>query len=176
MLRSWRPLVVAATAVLLLTMVAAGSGLAHSRNTITAINELSFEPNRALNVGFRFKPGTLRIGHGEQLTFQEGPPTPEAAAWKPIRSRSWPEVYVPQTIEEVLACEACGPILAAHDPDNNGEPPFEPVVNVGKPGLNRPGDSILITPEDPVIKARVTAQAGTTLRFICAIHPGCRAS
>ena len=80
-------------------------------------------------------------------------------------------MYVPQTIEEVLACEACGPILAAHDPDNNGEPPFEPVVNVGKPGLNRPGDSILITPEDPVVKARVTAQAGTTLRFICAIHP-----
>lgn len=78
MLRSWRPLVVAATAVLLLTMVA-GSGLTHSRNTITAINELSFKPNRALNVGFRFKPGTLRIGHGEQLTFQEGPPTPEAA-------------------------------------------------------------------------------------------------
>jgi hypothetical protein len=45
------------------------------------------------------------------------------------------------------------------------------VVNVGKPGLNQPGDSILITAEDPVIKARVTAQAGTTLRFICAIHP-----
>jgi len=38
MRRSWRPLVVATTAVLLLTMVAAGSGLAHSRNTITAIN------------------------------------------------------------------------------------------------------------------------------------------
>ena len=41
MRRSWRPLVVATTAVLLLTMVAAGSGLAHIRNTITAINEQS---------------------------------------------------------------------------------------------------------------------------------------
>ena len=91
MRRSWRPLVVATTAVLLLTMVAAGSGLAHSRNTITAINELSFEPNKALNVGFRFKPGTLRIGHWETLTFQEGQPRQRPQDRKPIRSRSWPE-------------------------------------------------------------------------------------
>jgi hypothetical protein len=171
MRRSWRPLVVATTAVLLLTMVAAGSGLAHSRNTITAINELSFEPNKALNVGFRFKPGTLRIGHGEKLTFQEGPATPEAAGQEAHTLSIVARSDVPRTIEEVLTCEACGPILTAHDPDNNGEPPFNPVVNVGKPGLDQPGDSILITPEDPVIKARVTAPAGSRLRFICAIHP-----
>ena len=171
MRRSLKPLAVATTAVLLLTIVAAGSGLAHSRNTITANNEFSFKPNKALNVEFRFKPGTLRIGHGEKLTFQEGPaipPSPEVEAHTlSIVAKS----DVPQTIEEVFACEACGPILAGHDPDNNGEPPFNPVVNVGKPGLNQPGDSILITNEDPVIKARVTAQAGTTLRFICSIHP-----
>ena len=171
MRRSWRPLIVATTAILLLTIVAAGSGLAHSRNTITAINELSFEPNKALNVAFRFKPGTLRIGHGEKLTFQEGPPIPEAAGQEAHTLSIVARSDVPQTIDEVLTCEACGPILTAHDPDNNGEPPFNPVVNVGKPGLNRPGDSILITPEDPVITARVTAPAGTTLRFICVIHP-----
>jgi hypothetical protein len=33
------------------------------------------------------------------------------------------------------------------------------------------GDSLLVDADHPVIKARVSAPAGTTLRFICAIHP-----
>jgi hypothetical protein len=86
---------VAATAILLLTMVAAGAGLAHGRNTITALNELSFAPNKALKVAFRFKPGTLRIGQGERLTFQEGHPCPRPPAWKPIRSRSRRAAFEP---------------------------------------------------------------------------------
>jgi hypothetical protein len=45
------------------------------------------------------------------------------------------------------------------------------VVNKGAPGLNRPGDSLLLTADHPVTRARVTAPAGTTLRFFCAVHP-----
>jgi hypothetical protein len=39
------------------------------------------------------------------------------------------------------------------------------------PGLDQPGDSLLIDAEHPVTRARVTAAPGTTLRFICVIHP-----
>ena len=45
------------------------------------------------------------------------------------------------------------------------------MVNVGRPGLDQPGDSLLIDAEQPVTRARVTADPGTTLHFICAIHP-----
>jgi hypothetical protein len=45
------------------------------------------------------------------------------------------------------------------------------VVNAGKPGLNQPGDSLLIDADHPVTRARVTASPGTTLHFICVIHP-----
>jgi hypothetical protein len=56
---------------------------------------------------------------------------------------------VPRTIEEVLTCPACTPFFEAHDPGNDQQPPFNYVVNVGKS----------------------TAARGTSLDFICAIHP-----
>jgi hypothetical protein len=54
-----------------------GSVQANSQNTITAVNKFSLKPNEALNVKFRFKPGTLRIAKGERLTFQQGPVVPD---------------------------------------------------------------------------------------------------
>ena len=122
----------AATAILLLTMVAAGAGLAHGRNTITALNELSFAPNKALKVAFRSSraPSASVGGSGSP---SRRAPLPEAAGVEAHTLSVVARSDVPETIDEVLACEACGPVLAAHDPDDNGEPPFEPVVNVAGP-------------------------------------------
>jgi hypothetical protein len=171
MRRSSRLLVTIGVAVLLLTMVAGGSVQASDQNTITAVNKFSFEPNEALNVKFRFKPGTLRIDKGEQLTFRQGPVVPDVFPPDPHTLSIVNRGDVPRTIEEVLTCPACGPFFEAHDPGNDQEPPFNYVVNAGKPGLNQPGDSLLIDAEQPVTRARVTAAPGTTLHFICVIHP-----
>jgi hypothetical protein len=171
MRRSWRLGATVGVAVLLLTMVAGGSVQAHGKNTITAVNKFSFEPNRALNVEFRFKPGTLRIGSGERLTFQQGPVVPDVFPPDPHTLSIVHRGDVPRTIEEVLTCPACGPFFEEHDPGNDQEPPFNYVVNEGPPGLNQPGDSLLIDAEHPVTRARVTAAPGTTLQFICVIHP-----
>lgn len=46
---------------------------------------------------------------------------------------------------------------------------FTPVVDVGGPGLDSPGDSLFF--DDESISATVTAPAGTTLLYLCAIHP-----
>ena len=48
-----------------------------------------------------------------------------------------------------------------------------PVVDVGAPGFNEPGDSLFFVAEEPfnTISAQVTAPAGTTLKYLCAIHP-----
>jgi hypothetical protein len=153
MRRSWRLVATVGVAVLLLTMVAGGSVQAHGKNTITAVK------------------GTLRIGSGERLTFQQGPVVPDVFPPDPHTLSIVNRGDVPRTIEEVLTCPACGPFFEAHDPGNDQEPPFNYVVNVGPPGLDQPGDSLLIDAEQPVTRARVTAAPGTTLQFICVIHP-----
>jgi hypothetical protein len=46
------------------------------------------------------------------------------------------------------------------------------VVDKGQAGLDEPGDSIAIEgPKHKSISIKVTAAAGTTLHFMCAVHP-----
>jgi hypothetical protein len=171
MRRAWKPSVVVATAILVMAMAAAGSVQASSPNTVTAVNQFSVDINKSLNVQLRFSPGTLHIQQGATLTFREGPPQPPSIPVEPHTLSIVRPADVPTTLRQIFNCPVCGPILEAHDPGNDQQPPFNFVVNKGKAGLNQPGDSLLITPEHPVTRARVTASAGTTLRFICAIHP-----
>jgi hypothetical protein len=46
------------------------------------------------------------------------------------------------------------------------------IVDKGQPGLDEPGDSIAIEGMKHMsVSIKVTAPAGTTLYFICAVHP-----
>ena len=67
-------------------------------------------------------------------------------------------------------CEVCGEIFAAHGADQQTGDIANPVVNVGAEGFDQPGDSIFIAPKAKV-SFEVTASAGTTLHFLCAVHP-----
>ena len=55
MRRSWKPLVVMATTILVMAMAAAGSVQAHDNNTVTAVNKLSVDINKSLNIEFFFR-------------------------------------------------------------------------------------------------------------------------
>ena len=171
MRKSWRPLVVVAITILVMAMAAAGSVQASNPNTFTAVNKFSADINKSLNIEFRFAPGTLHIQHGATLTFREGPPQPSFAG--PVEPHTLSIVDradLPRTLRELFFCEVCQPFLEAHDPGNDQQPPFIYRVNKGRPGLNQPGDSLLVDADHPVIRARVTAPAGTTLHYLCAIH------
>jgi hypothetical protein len=80
---------------------------------------------------------------------------------------------VPRTALQVLTCGApgtvCFDILKAHDPNGDQKPPFNLLVNKGRNGLDQPGDSRLLLP-GATAWAKVSAPAGTTLHYICAIH------
>ena len=170
MRRSWRPPVVIAIAILVVAMVAGGSVQASSPNTVTAVNKFSVDINKSLNIEYRFSPGTLHIQHGATLTFREGPPQPPFAG--PVEEHTLSIVDradVPRTLRQIFFCPVCGPFLVAHGIDDE-QPPFTFVVNQGMPGLNQPGDSLLVTADHPVTRARITAPAGTTLHYICAVH------
>jgi hypothetical protein len=67
-------------------------------------------------------------------------------------------------------CEVCGEILGAHGVNEQTGDIANPVVNVGAAGVDQPGDSTFIPPHGKV-RFNVTAAAGTTLHFMCAIHP-----
>jgi len=45
MRRSWKPLVVLVTTILVIAMAAAGSVQAHDNNTVTAVNKISADIN-----------------------------------------------------------------------------------------------------------------------------------
>jgi hypothetical protein len=173
MRRSWRRSLVIGVTILVMAMAAAGSVQASNPNTVTAVNKISADINQSLNIEFRFSPGTLHIQHGATLTFREGPPQPPFAFEEGVDPHTLSIVDradLPRTLRELVECEVCGPFLEAHDPGNDGEPPFVYRVNRGRPGLNQPGDSLLVDADHPVIRARVTAPAGTTLHYLCAIH------
>jgi plastocyanin len=74
---------------------------------------------------------------------------------------------LPATLEEVFGCEPCGDALAAHGLFG-GE--IVPVVEAGNAGLDSVGDSLLLLPGGSV-SAVVSAPAGTTLLYLCALHP-----
>jgi plastocyanin len=78
---------------------------------------------------------------------------------------------LPQTFDEVFECfgpdTACEPAFGHFDEEFNV---VEPVLDVGEEGLDQVGDSLFIEPGGEV-SAVVSAPAGTTLSYICAIHP-----
>jgi hypothetical protein len=83
---------------------------------------------------------------------------------------------LPQNIAQLEACFApgalCAETIEAHDPGSDFVPPFNIRVNRGGPGLDARGDSLLFAgPFAQAIRGRVTAPAGTTLSYLCVIHP-----
>jgi hypothetical protein len=81
---------------------------------------------------------------------------------------------LPRTAKAVEACFEGGPCTLApghlKDPDNPEAGIKTKRINAGKPGLSRRGDSLYLEPK-ATISAKVTAPAGRSLYYLCAIHP-----
>jgi hypothetical protein len=88
---------------------------------------------------------------------------------------------LPDTANEFKRCftpgKVCMDIAIAHKFNEKTEKIGKPVVDAGSKGWNQSftkdhnGDSWYTETKDESTSRRVTASAGTTLRFICAIHP-----
>lgn len=91
------------------------------------------------------------------------------------------KALVPRTKKQISKCDDKGHICSEigkwhkFNP-KTGQPKINP-VDVGKPGWNkqgnltRTGDSVIFDPRNPAPTRPVSAEAGTSLHFICAIHP-----
>jgi hypothetical protein len=155
--------------------VATATAAAPARTTIKSTTSFKFKPNRYVQDGLRWAKdsyavrsgGTLHIVNGDG---SEGPHTFTVLARKDV----------PKTARTLFNCSACNKLTRAHGADPNSEaPPRFPFLENGvgtqtPPNVDRPGDSGLVGSrgrKGEFLNLKVTAKAGTTLYFICLIHP-----
>jgi plastocyanin len=173
LLTSWRLL--AAAAIGAVSLAVGGSALAAavgspSKAKITIRGGESFKPNAFIRDTQRYVPGTTPIRSGGTVTMTNA--TDEPHTLSIVKSGD-----LPRTVGQVNNCSVCADITRAHGVDPNGPPPGGPppnlVVDVGGTGFDQPGDSIFVGPKGSgsTVRFNVTAKAGTTLHYLCIIHP-----
>jgi plastocyanin len=166
-----RTIVIAATAVLASALVA-GPALAQGTKTVETRGGDILNPGQFIKNNFHFQPKNISVTSGSVVRWVDN----DEDADDPHTVTIADQADLPQTIEELEACYEPGALcietIAAHDPGLDMLPPFNFVVNVGGPGLDARGDSLLFGgPFDQSVEAQVTAPAGTTLYYLCVIHP-----
>ena len=154
----------------------AAKGSAPSKATIKAVQTLKMKPNRYIQDGLRWNKDVYRVKSGGTLKIvniaaSEGPHTLSVVK----------KNQLPRTARQVENCRICGQIaqeFGVTDPnDPNAVPQFQYVENgtgTNTPAnIDRPGDSALTGQGKPgeSVSVKVTAKKGTTLYFLCAIHP-----
>jgi plastocyanin len=154
--------------------LAASNAPAHAKAVIKGGD--SFKPNAYVKNTVHFVPGTITVRSGGTVTLTNTTPEPHTLS---LVTRS----QQPRTVAQVNSCEmaapgtVCNTLALAHGVDPTGPPPQgpppKPLVDVGTPGFDQPGDSTFIPPKGAggPVTLKVTAKRGTTLYYLCAIHP-----
>lgn len=175
-----RKLTVGAAGLLISVAVAVGavgaagaSGVVPSRVVVTQKAGTKLVPNRYIQDDLRFNRDVYTVASGGTVQFrmtapQEGPHTFTVVAAKDL----------PKTANAAFNCKVCNQLAKAHgiDPNSHGPPKFQFLENgVGQntpPHLDRAGDSGVLPPKKgSTVTFKVTARKGTTLTFMCLIHP-----
>lgn len=148
--------------------------------TVEVRDHAKYVVNRYFLDAMRFAPGTVTIKSGCDLTFEFAAPNDS----DPHSLSLIQPADVPRTTEQLEKCKVCKQIKADHvgdptEPAGPHNPIVHWIVNVGKPGLDVPGDSLSIfeskskgaPPGHARVTVPVSAAAGTTLYYICGMHP-----
>jgi plastocyanin len=156
----------------LVPALVAGPALAQATKTVEVRGGDTLNPGQFIKNNFHFQPKNISVTSGSVVRWVDN----DKDADDPHTVTIADQADLPQTIEEGDACFAPGGLcietIAAHDPGLDELPPFNFVVNTGGPGLDARGDSLLFAgPFAQSVEAQVTAPAGSTLYYLCVIHP-----
>ena len=131
-------------------------------------------PNEYVQDGVHYVPGTVRVKSGSTLTFTFADTKVMEPHTLTIVNRS----DLPRTFGQVENCKPCEKYATPHlknpkAPPDQHNPIVHWTLNNGQPGLDTVGDSVAI--QEPgahkSITIKVSAPAGQTLYFVCAVHP-----
>jgi hypothetical protein len=183
-----RKTAVATAAMALATVGVAPALAAHpsasaSRLTISTKESQVYKLNRYVQFGLRWNQDVYTVKSGGTITFKNGQ-SDEPHTFSVLKASQ-----LPTTTKRLNDCSApdpstppkyapCRQLFAAHAPDPQSGNPKNPLINAGKTGIDQAGDSLFIAPKgagpQPTIK--VTAKKGTTLHFLCLVHPWMQAT
>jgi plastocyanin len=148
--------------------------------TVKVTDNAKYVVNRYFLDAMRFVPGTVTVKSGCDLTFKFAMPDDN----DPHSLSVIKPADVPRTSGQMEKCTVCKQIKADHvrdptEPAGPHNPIVHWIVNVGKPGLDAPGDSLSIfeskskgaPPGHASVTVPVSAAPGTTLHYICGMHP-----
>jgi plastocyanin len=158
--------VLAATAALGVSALGVGAaGAATAKNRITIVGGTTVKPGESVTDDQHFTPNKLTVNSGATVKLANRAKTEDPHTISLVKRSD-----LPKTAKQVFNCGACNAFFAAHEVNEQTGEPGKPVVDVGQAGFDQPGDSIVIAPKGK-ISFKVTAKKGTTLYYLCAIHP-----
>jgi plastocyanin len=152
--------------------IAASSGPPPKHAKIDAVQKVQFKINRYVKDALRWQKDVYQVKSGGTLTItnkaNDGPHTFSVVNKKDL----------PRTTKQINNCKICQTIAQEHGADPNSDaPPTHLFVEDGTgqdtpPSVDKPGDSAFVGPgPGDNVTLTVTAKKGTTLYFMCAIHP-----
>jgi hypothetical protein len=165
----------AVAAVVAVFGVAAATASTHTAGlTIKASDKgMTYVINKSATDKMFFSPTTATVKSGEMLTFEyDGMAANEPHTISIVSSKD-----LPKTTAKINNCGVCNKIAVGHIKNPKAPPgPTNDIVHwtvdKGQPGLDGPGDSIAIEgAKHKTISIQVSAPAGSTLHFICVVHP-----
>jgi hypothetical protein len=162
---------------------AAAVAAAPAKTTIKEKQKVSFGINRFVKDGLRWNKDAYGVRSGGTLhvvanKLGDGPHT-----FTVVRKKD-----LPTTTKQINNClspgHICLKLAIAHgaDPSSDAPPQFQFLEN-GKgtntaPNVDKPGDSAAIgfVPAQKSVDLKVTAKKGSTLHFMCLVHPWMQAT
>lgn len=133
---------------------------APTKQKLAIVGRSAFKINKLAFDNQRFSKSVVRISSGGTIRLTNRAKTQDPHTISLVKKSQLPKSF---------DCDVCGEIFAAHGAGDPNGGLVNPVVDVGAPGYDQPGDSTFVAPHARV-SFKVTAPAGTTLHFMCAIH------
>jgi plastocyanin len=161
---------IAAVAALGVFALAAGpAAAAPKKNTITAVGGTKVKANAYVQDAQHWDADSYKVKSGDTVTLRDKSTEGQPHTLSLVKK-------LPRTPAQIMGCDACGPLMEAHQANPETGEVGQELVQAGGDGFDTggdksaAGDSIYLPPKGKVT-FKVTAKAGTTLNFICAVHP-----